>query len=191
MTLVDAIKTCMFQKYLTFSGRATKAEFWKFILFVFLGLIVCLVINSVIFGPEITYRQPLDAQGNPTGQLSEVVRYSSGVVGNLFGLAVLLPWLAVTWRRMHDSGRRGWLPFVPYLGWVIIVAIVLVTHLGGSETVSQLQANGQATTPVSPRLAITMVLAFLCVIILNTYWLVQPSDPGPNKYGPNPHEVSP
>jgi len=114
MTLVDAIKTCMFQKYLTFSGRATKAEFWKFILFV-----------------------------------------------------------------------------VPYLGWAIIVAIVLVTHLGGSETVSQLQANGQATTPVSPRLAITMVLAFLCVIILNTYWLVQPSDPGPNKYGPNPHEVSP
>ncbi len=189
MTFINAVRTCLFQKYLTFSGRATRPEFWKFILFLFLGIIACLIINSVLFGPEIEYELSLDAQGNPNGQPRQVIRYSSGIVGNLFGLATLLPWLAVTWRRMHDSGRPGWLPFVPYLALSVFILAGVLSSLGPANTVEQLQATGQATAPVSGWLAAIIAVLFLGTLILNTYWLTRPSDPGPNRFGPNPHEV--
>ena len=191
MTFADAVTTCLTKKYYTFSGRATRPEFWKFILFMFLGMIVCLIINSVLFGPELEYRQSLDTQGNPIGQPQPVIRYTSGIVGNIFGLGVLLPWLAVTWRRMHDSGRRGWLPFVPYLVTLLVAIAVVLSSLGPTATGTQLQTSGHASVSVNGWLAAIMALLFIGTLILNTYWLTRPSDPKPNRYGPHPYEVTP
>ena len=191
MTFADAVTTCLTKKYYTFSGRATRPEFWKFILFMFLGMIVCLIINSVLFGPELEYRVSLDAQGNPIGQPQPIARYTSGILGNIFGLGVFLPWLAVTWRRMHDSGKPGWLPFAPYLAFVLVGIALIFTTLGPANTAEQLQATGHATTPISGWLAAIMAVLFLGMLILNTYWLTRPSDPKPNRYGPHPYEVTP
>ena len=159
--MIKAVRSC-FQKYVTFSGRATRPEFWYFILFMFFGMIVMIVINSILFGPEI---QPVvDADGN---LISQSARYNDGRLGDLFLLICLLPWLAVTWRRMHDINKPGYLPFAIYVPGVLLVII------GGALLVS------------TPLLIIGGILHLLA-IIGNIVWLATPSSPGANSYGPHP-----
>jgi uncharacterized membrane protein YhaH (DUF805 family) len=54
MTFIDAVKIC-FQKYVTFSGRARRAEYWWWSLFIIIGNLVFGGVDTVFFGvPEIT-----------------------------------------------------------------------------------------------------------------------------------------
>lgn len=86
MNFGEAISTC-FSKYATFSGRATRSEYWWFFLFTFLlGFVVELVV-AALFLPW----DPIALYG-PT----------------LVQLAVFLPSIAVACRRLHDIGRSGW-----------------------------------------------------------------------------------
>ena len=82
MTFGTAVRTC-FAKFATFSGRASRAEFWWFVLFVFLVQSAAGTVDAALFGPD------------------------GAVLAPLVGLVTLLPWLAAGWRRMHDSGRSG------------------------------------------------------------------------------------
>lgn len=188
MTLFKATKAC-FRNYITFSGRAVSSEFWYFILFMLLGMILSVVVNSVIFGPGIEYRYALDANGQPSGDPKVVSKYTSGVIGNLFFLICAFPWLAVTWRRMHDTGKAGYLPFIPVLTWILLVLAIVLSHIGFDGVSSQVQKTGAATTPVSGTVFAVVLLALLMAIGTNIYWLTRPSQPGPNTYGPNPNEV--
>lgn len=102
MTFAQAISTC-FSKYVTFSGRAARSEFWYFTLFLVLAGIVFGVIDAIVFGTE-----PED------GQLFSAV----------FSLATILPSISVTVRRLHDGGRSGWwwwLWLIPLVGWIILL----------------------------------------------------------------------
>ena len=83
MSFTNAIQVC-FNKYATFSGRASRSEYWWFYLFT----ILVNVVFSIIFAAT----------------QSSVINGLSG----LFALAVLLPSLAVATRRLHDVGRSGW-----------------------------------------------------------------------------------
>ena len=189
MTLIEATKTC-FRKYATFSGRATRSEFWKFILFMFLSIVALVIINSLIFGPEVGYRVALDAEGNPRGEPMRSVRYNEGWLGDVFFLVTLLPWLAVSWRRMHDSGRAGYLPFA---SWAVMLAVFsgfIVFSMGPSEFWTAIRTTGQATVN-STAGAVLFFIGFIGVFVLNIYWLTRPSDPHTNRYGPNPTEVTP
>jgi uncharacterized membrane protein YhaH (DUF805 family) len=82
------------KKYATFGGRARRTEFWMFVLINF-------IINAVL----------------------NIVQRSTGstivlVISVLYSLAVLIPGIAVTVRRLHDTGRSG--------GWWFIVLIPIV-----------------------------------------------------------------
>lgn len=90
----QAISTC-FQKYVTFSGRARRSEFWWWVLFTFLVSVVANVADSAL-GLHIT----------STSSGTTVV--TAGWIGAIAGLFLLLPSLAVTFRRLHDTGRSGW-----------------------------------------------------------------------------------
>jgi uncharacterized membrane protein YhaH (DUF805 family) len=188
MTLVEATNTC-FAKYLTFSGRASRSEFWKFILFMLLGLFTCLLLNGMIFGPELQYLQETDENGFLTGRTSVRKFYSSGFVGNIFLLGTLIPWLSVTWRRMHDSGRAGFLPFLPLLGWVALIFAITIAHMGFSNFADAMRATGRANTQVSGTVGLIAFVTLILSVTINIYWLNQASDPQTNKYGPNPNEV--
>lgn len=85
MNLTDAIKNG-FTNYVNFKGRATRPEYWYFILFTFLAGIATSIIDAIIVGP--------DSDLTP--------------VSTLFNLAVLLPSLGLAVRRLHDSGRSAW-----------------------------------------------------------------------------------
>ena len=87
MDFMTAVRTCL-SKYVDFSGRARRSEFWWFALFTFLVGIVTGVIDSIL-GTDYD---------NSTG----------GLVNSLGSLALLLPSLAVAVRRLHDTGRSGW-----------------------------------------------------------------------------------
>jgi uncharacterized membrane protein YhaH (DUF805 family) len=90
----------VFRQYVTFRGRACRAEFWWFQVF---HLLVSLAINVLYLATG--HHQP-------------------GFLLSLWELAILLPGLAVGVRRLHDVGRSGWWSFlilVPFGGIILIV----------------------------------------------------------------------
>lgn len=98
-------------RYATFSGRASRSEYWWAALFNILVAVVLGVLDGVIFGL---------GEGDPE------------VLGSIYGLATLIPNLAVSIRRLHDIGRTGWwvlLWIVPVIGWIVL----LIFHVTKSE----------------------------------------------------------
>ena len=98
MTFTKSIEVC-FNKYATFSGRASRSEFWWFYLFGILGGIIAGIIDVMIFGYSIEVTGPM---------------------GWIFTIVLLLPSIAVGARRLHDVGKSGWwqlLYFVLIIGW--------------------------------------------------------------------------
>ncbi|OYW41972.1 MAG: DUF805 domain-containing protein, partial [Azorhizobium sp. 12-66-6] len=85
MNFTTAIRTCL-SKYATFSGRATRSEFWWFYLFIILIDLATAAIDSA-----------LDLDG--------VILDVDGFVSGLVHLALFLPSLAAGTRRLHDIGR--------------------------------------------------------------------------------------
>ena len=189
MNARQAVITC-FKKYIVFSGRANRPEFWYFILFLFAGSLVLVIVNSAIFGPDVTYRYRLDENGEPVGNPIAVnKRYNGGWFGTGFFVVCLLPWLAVTWRRMHDVGKPGYLPFVTLVFWAAAVISITIVYSGANQFLSQMQETGRVSVNVPTPLGMAVIVAFLLVLIRNIAWLANKSDPGPNTYGPNPNEV--
>ncbi|NYD74610.1 MULTISPECIES: DUF805 domain-containing protein [Leifsonia] len=117
MSFFEAIATA-FKKYATFTGTAGRPEFWWFALFVYLGAAALNALNLI----------------TPQGTI-----YLGSSLSAVFGLAVLLPYLAVTVRRLRDTGRSWanlfWL-LLPIAG--LIVLIVLLAQPGTSA-----QAQGR------------------------------------------------
>ncbi|GMQ82747.1 MAG: DUF805 domain-containing protein [Rhodothermia bacterium] len=97
------------KKYAVFNGRARRKEYLYFALFSSIISIVLLVIDVV------------------TGSFSAEI--GMGVLGGIYGLAVLLPAIAVSVRRLHDTDHSGWWYFIiliPLIG-AIIISVFLVT----------------------------------------------------------------
>lgn len=88
MSFGESVKTC-FQKYVTFKGRARRSEYWWFCLLNCIVSIVTLV---------------LDYQMDTIN-----IELGLGALSGLYTLLVFLPGLAVSVRRLHDTGHSGWL----------------------------------------------------------------------------------
>lgn len=199
MTFGAAVRSCL-GKYATFSGRSPRSEFWKFVLFNLLGLIALVVVNSVIFGPELqgTIKVSVDAAGKVTQTVSQKQVYSDGRLGDIFGIAMLLPMLAVTWRRLHDTGRPGWKLLITFPLAILTIYAVLI--FGPSVTIpintSTFGAGYTGPTEISvPNIPAWLFFALWAwgvgSMILSIIWLARKSQHGPNHYGPNPLEVTP
>jgi uncharacterized membrane protein YhaH (DUF805 family) len=120
MTFGQAITTC-FRKYADFTGRATRPEYWWFVLFTFIVSTALGIVGSTIsFG---AFRMPMmGGYGYNYGS-----GYGTNILSSLWSLAVLLPGLAVAVRRLRDSGR-GW----GNLFWVLLPIaglIILIVQL--------------------------------------------------------------
>jgi len=111
MTFAESIKTC-FSKYVTFSGRATRPEFWWFALFVFAGQIVLSMVDSFLFGTTTTTEYGFEASTD------------TPILSGIFALATLLPMISVAVRRLHDTDRTGWwywIALVPLVGIILLI----------------------------------------------------------------------
>lgn len=105
------------KKYAVFKGRSSRAEYWYFSLFNLIAAVVLVIISNVI--------------GD-----------TNGIISNIYFLAITIPGLAVAVRRLHDTGRSGWM-----------LLILLIPVIGA--------------------------FWFLILMVID-------SNPGDNKYGPNP-----
>lgn len=136
MDFQTAVRSCLTQ-YATFEGRAGRAEFWWFALFVFLGRLILGLVDSFIFATGIGM-MPMAFSGHTPGLgggmmggwgmgfwgMGAWAMMASGPLAALFGLAVLLPSIAVGVRRLHDVGRSGWwllIWLVPVVGWLVLL----------------------------------------------------------------------
>ena len=89
------------RKYAVFEGRAKRSEYWLFML--------VHVIISIILG------------------LIPLVLSWFLIVEVVYALALLVPALAVGARRLHDSGKSGWLQLIlliPLIGWIIVIILM-------------------------------------------------------------------
>jgi len=105
-----------FLKYATFRGRASRSEFWWWMLTGFLAANALDVLSGLTTGG----RDPLDIAGS-----FAIVDVWSGIsaVGQL---AVFIPSLAVSWRRLHDVDRSGtwiFICFVPVVGLIVYLVM--------------------------------------------------------------------
>jgi uncharacterized membrane protein YhaH (DUF805 family) len=103
-----------FSQYGKFGGRARRAEFWWFVLFVWLVSAGTSILDAAIFGPTVW---------TSADRTSVTVDYS-GPINSLWGLAVFLPSISVSVRRLHDLSRSGWwwwLWLVPVVGWIVLL----------------------------------------------------------------------
>jgi len=99
MNFAQAV-TSGFENYSNFRGRAVRAEFWFWTLFTFIVSWAGWFIDST------------------TG---------TSLVSLLAGLALLVPGIAVTVRRLHDTDRSGWwywICLVPFVGWIVLIVFL-------------------------------------------------------------------
>ncbi|WP_149086820.1 DUF805 domain-containing protein [Pseudomonas prosekii] len=101
------------KKYAVFNGRASRREYWMFIL-INLGISIAFIVLDTLL-------------------------QTPGIFSNIYSLAVFLPGLAAAIRRMHDTDRSGW--------WILLP-------------------------------------------IVNIVFLAQDSQPGVNRFGPNPKGIN-
>jgi uncharacterized membrane protein YhaH (DUF805 family) len=103
MSFTEAVQTCL-HKYVGFSGRARRSEYWWFFLFTILVSMVAGVLDSIL------------------GTMDDDTNV--GVIGTIASLALLLPSIAVAIRRLHDTSRTGWwilIGLIPIVGWIILI----------------------------------------------------------------------
>ena len=109
MNLQTSIKKC-FQKFADFNGRASRSEFWYFYLFVIL-------VNFISI--YIAIQMPFFF-----------------AVAIISGLILLVPALAVTARRLHDTGRSGWwqlTAYIPYVGFIASIILIVIWCTEGEK----------------------------------------------------------
>ena len=114
---VDAIKRG-FKKYAKFEGRASRGEYWWWVLFTGVIFFVLYVAGIIIGAATI----------QPNGQMGTAAIPFFVLVG-LFWLAVIVPTIAVGVRRLHDAGYSGWfwlLNLIPSIGSIIVLVLCVM-----------------------------------------------------------------
>lgn len=111
---IDAVKRG-FQKYATFTGRASRSEFWWWVL-------ANSIIGIVLYVPTLVLGVATQSRPGEFGAGGIVF----GVLLLIWGLAVIVPNIAVTVRRLHDAGYSGWfylLNLIPSVGGIIVLVL--------------------------------------------------------------------
>lgn len=168
----------MFQplrRYADFNGRARRSEFWLWFLFQ--------VIVSIAFGILKGIIEP----NNPMGTVFALQM--------LFGLAILIPNIAVAVRRFHDINRTGWWYAFPIVVTLIATTVYLSVH--GAAFINDIKNFASLGPNPSPDQA----MAAMSVLMGPILWIYLPAlaasivtlvlnlldgTPGPNRFGPDP-----
>ena len=109
MSFPDAIRDG-FQKYVTFSGRSSRAAYWWWVLFDLLAVLVAFIVDSALGTMPLFYV--------------------------LTALALFLPGLAVLVRRLHDTSRSGWwilIGLIPIVGSIVLLVFTLLPTEGPNQ----------------------------------------------------------
>jgi len=98
MNFVEAVQTVLTTNYANFNSRSARPEFWWYVLFSAIVSVVFYVLIQI--APAFNYLQMI------------------------YGLATLIPGIAVSVRRLHDIDKSGWfvlIGIIPIIGWIILI----------------------------------------------------------------------
>ena len=104
------------QKYADFTGRATRSEYWYFVLFYLLLSAGLMIVDALLgwFNSEL----------------------GVGVLSGIYTLALMIPSLSVTVRRLHDTGRSAWwllLGLIPLIGGIVLLVFLVQDSQDGAN----------------------------------------------------------
>jgi uncharacterized membrane protein YhaH (DUF805 family) len=136
-----------FRHYATFTGRALRIEFWPFFAF---------------FAAAQVFAHYLDGINGPR----VAVAAGMGIIELVVSLLLLLPFVAVGVRRLHDTNRSG--------GWMLLLYIPYLSGVAamGNDQLALICAGG-------------LVVGTFALLVL----LVLPGDPTANRYGEMPSAI--
>ena len=152
MSFGDAIGECFFN-YANFRDRAARAEYWWWTLFAVVLAGVTMLLDFLIFA------------GWETGPFNLVI-----------SLALILPGLSVTVRRLHDTNRSGW--------WILLPLVTAILIFAGFIAALTSNPFNPFNGPGLVFVGVPVVL-WLAATILLIVWMLLPSNPGNNRFGPN------
>ena len=110
---MDIVIKCITEKYVDFSTRAPRKEFW---LFVLCFTVVYLILLGIDFSAD-TYN----------------LEIGIGVFSGIFWLLTIIPYLAVAVRRLHDTNRVGWWALIMLIPLVGAIWLLVLLCLKGDE----------------------------------------------------------
>lgn len=149
----EAIRTC-FGKYVTFQGRAIRSEYWYFVLFAILASIPAAILDAIVAPSQ-----------------------RNGPFSALLSLALFLPSLSVSVRRLHDINRSGWWIGGLYIYTACAILLAIVVLAGGGVT----NASG-----LHAFLLVLLLAGFVGYAILLLVFALLKGTDGPNQYGADP-----
>lgn len=124
-TLISAYKS-MFKKYAVFSGRSRRREYWLAYLANFIITMgICTVLFALVVAGGLTYNN----FGKAVMTLTPFLMF-------VYSLVIFVPTLALTARRLHDTGKSAWfllLQFIPYVGGIIIFIFTVMDSQPGAN----------------------------------------------------------
>ncbi|CAM3529005.1 Inner membrane protein YhaH [Vibrio aerogenes CECT 7868] len=97
------------RQYAVFTGRARRKEYWMFFLFNLIFSLIAGVLDGF---------------------------FGTVAIGTVYGVAVLVPGIAVTVRRLHDTGRSGWwalIALIPFIGTLVLIVLTIFEGDKGSN----------------------------------------------------------
>lgn len=129
MGFKEAVRTCLREKYFTFSGRASRSEYWYYMLFVTLVWIALIAVIALVGGQDLFVYGDF---GAVNGLLIAIVM--------IVGIGLYIPTISAMVRRYHDRNLSGWWVLgvmigtnIPYVGVVIGIVSLVITILKGTE----------------------------------------------------------
>lgn len=133
------------KKYAVFGGRARRKEYWYFTLFNFLAFFMLTFIDGVIgsFNSEV----------------------GIGLLGGIYSLAVLIPAIAVSVRRLHDTDRSGWWLFIeliPIIGAIVLFIFMVQDSQQGDN---QYGLNPKPDDEGGSNLAVVVAAVVIVIIV--------------------------
>ena len=112
------------QNYVNFKDRARRSEYWFFVLFNVIFIAIAAILDNLL---GTTFKMD-------TG--NGVLDLHYGYLYVLYALAVFLPGLAVSVRRLHDVGKSGWfylIVLIPIIGWIWILVLFFTDSVSGEN----------------------------------------------------------
>ena len=108
--LISYWKRVVLEKYADFTGRARRSEYWWFTLTNIIAVFVLLLLTAIA---DIFW-----------------------VLYVIYALALIVPSIAVTIRRLHDTDRSGWwilIALVPFVGGIILLVLMCIDSTPGTN----------------------------------------------------------
>ena len=161
MNFPQAIQQVL-SKYADFSGRATRPEFWWWMLAIAVGSAVFGIVDSAL---------PYE------------------ILQPIFGLLTLIPTLAVGVRRLHDTDRSGWWMALWAVSWLVFGALLFVFVVASAELFRADAGRGELGALgafVLGIMALGALLVLVPVAVWSIIWMAQRGEGGLNRFGEAP-----